>query len=40
LLAFRKKYPKLSILLGVHSYQRLSRGNILPGSRFKREEDI
>ena len=40
LSAFRKKYPTLSILLGVHSYQKLSRGNIPPGSRFNREEDF
>ena len=40
LSAFREKYPKLNILLGVHSYQKLSRGNIPPGSRFNREEDF
>jgi apolipoprotein N-acyltransferase len=40
LLAFRKKYPKLNILLGVHSYQKLNGKDIPPGSRFNREENF
>jgi apolipoprotein N-acyltransferase len=40
LLEFRKKYPKLNILLGVHSYQKLSNENIPPGSRFNRKENF
>jgi apolipoprotein N-acyltransferase len=40
LLEFRKKYPKLNILLGVHSYQKLSNENIPPGSRFNSEENF
>ena len=39
LLEFRKKYPKLNILLGVHSYRKLDSENIPPGSRFNREEN-
>jgi apolipoprotein N-acyltransferase len=38
LLEFRKKYPKLNILLGVHSYQKLGNQDIPPGSRFNREQ--
>ncbi len=34
LLKFRKKFPKLNILIGVHSYQKLSSRDIPPGSRF------
>jgi len=34
LLEFRKKYPKLNILLGVHSFRKLGSENIPPGSRF------
>ena len=37
LLEFRKKYPKLNILLGVHSYQKLSGEDIPPGSRLNSE---
>jgi apolipoprotein N-acyltransferase len=37
LMQFRKKYPKLNILLGVHSFQRLGNQDIPPGSRFNRE---
>ena len=37
LLEFREKYPKLTILLGVHSYQRLDNQDIPPGSRFDRQ---
>jgi apolipoprotein N-acyltransferase len=40
LLEFRKKYPKLNILLGVHSFQKLSNEDIPPGSRFNREENF
>lgn len=40
LLEFRKKYPKLNILLGVHSYQKLGNQDIPPGSRFNREENF
>ncbi len=39
LLEFRKKYPELNILLGVHSYRKLGNENIPPGSRFNREEN-
>jgi len=38
LLEFRKQYPKLNILLGVHSYQVLSSDDIPPGSRFNHEK--
>ena len=40
LLDFRKKYPKLNILLGVHSYRKLSNENIPPGSRFNSAENF
>ena len=40
LLQFREKHPKLTILLGVHSYQKLNNGNIPPGSRFNREKNF
>jgi apolipoprotein N-acyltransferase len=40
LLEFRKKYPMLNILLGVHSYRRLDNGDIPPGSRFNSEENF
>ena len=40
LLEFRKKYPKLNILLGVHSYLKLSNDDIPPGSRFNREKNF
>jgi len=40
LLEFRKKHPKLNILLGVHSYQKLGNENIPPGSRFNKEENF
>ncbi|MBW2449228.1 MAG: apolipoprotein N-acyltransferase, partial [Deltaproteobacteria bacterium] len=39
LLEFRKKYPKLNILLGVHSYRKLGNEKIPPGSRFNSEEN-
>ena len=38
LLEFRKKHPKLNILLGVHSFQKLGDEDIPPGSRFNRKE--
>lgn len=37
LLEFRKKHPKLNILLGVHSFQKLGNEDIPAGSRFNRE---
>ena len=40
LLTFRKKYPTLNILLGVHSYRKLGITDIPPGSRFNREENF
>jgi apolipoprotein N-acyltransferase len=40
LLEFRKKYPKLNILLGVHSYRKLDNDNIPPGSRFNSEKNF
>ena len=40
LLEFRKKYPKLTILLGVHSYLKLSNEDIPPGSRFNSEKNF
>ena len=40
LLEFRKQYPNLNILIGIHSFQTLSRDDILPGSRFNREKNI
>jgi len=39
LLEFRKKYPKLNVLLGVHSYQKLDNEGIQAGSRFNREKN-
>jgi len=38
LLEFRKKYPELNIILGVHSYLKLGNEDIPPGSRFNRQE--
>jgi apolipoprotein N-acyltransferase len=40
LMEFKKKYPKLNILLGVHSYRKLSHEDVPPGSRFNREENF
>ena len=37
LLEFRKKYPQLNLLLGIHSYKKLSGKKIPPGSRFNKE---
>jgi apolipoprotein N-acyltransferase len=39
LLEFRKKYPRLNVLLGVHSYQKLS-GDPPPGSRFNKKKNF
>ena len=39
LLEFQNKYPRLNILLGIHSYQKISSDDIPPGSRFNREEN-
>ncbi len=40
MLAFREKHPKLNILLGVHSYQKLDNRDLPPGSRFNREKNF
>jgi apolipoprotein N-acyltransferase len=40
LLGFRKKYPKLTIIIGAHSFKKLSSEVIPPGSRFNREENF
>ncbi|MBW2209318.1 MAG: hypothetical protein JRG79_20695, partial [Deltaproteobacteria bacterium] len=40
LLDFQKKYPKLNILLGIHSFKKLSNTDIPPGSRFNREKNF
>lgn len=40
LLDFQKKYPKLNVLLGVHSFRKLDTDNIPPGSRFNREKNF
>ncbi len=40
LLEFGKKYPKLNILLGVHSFEKLGHEDVPPGSRFNREENF
>ena len=40
LLEFRNKYPKLNILLGVHSYRKLGNEDIPAGSRFNSEENF
>lgn len=40
LLDFQKKHPKLKILLGVHSYQKLGSENLPPGSRFNPEKNF
>jgi apolipoprotein N-acyltransferase len=40
LLEFRKKHPKLNILLGVHSFQKLSNDDIPPGSRFNSDKNF
>ena len=37
LLEFRKKYPQLNILLGIHSFKKLSGNHIPAGSRFNAE---
>ena len=40
LLDFQKKYPKLNILLGIHSYQKLDDTKIPPGSRFNQDKNF
>jgi len=40
LLEFRKKHPGLNILLGVHSFRKVSTADIPPGSRFNREKNF
>jgi apolipoprotein N-acyltransferase len=40
LLKFREKYPKLNILIGVHSYQEIENEDIPPGSRFNPEKNV
>jgi apolipoprotein N-acyltransferase len=40
LLDFQKKYPKLNILLGVHSYRKLEAKDRPPGSRFNPEKNF
>ncbi len=40
LLAFREKYPKLNILVGIHSYRKLDNASIPPGSRFDHEKNF
>lgn len=40
LLDFQKKYSKLNIILGVHSYRKLDIDDIPPGSRFNREKNF
>ena len=37
---FQKKHPKLNILLGVHSFQKVGDKHIPPGSRFDREKNF
>jgi apolipoprotein N-acyltransferase len=39
LLEFRKKYPNLNIILGIHSFQKLGNGDLPPGSRYNQEEN-
>jgi apolipoprotein N-acyltransferase len=38
LLEFRKKYPNLNIILGIHSFQKLDNEDIPPESRYHQEE--
>lgn len=40
LLEFKKKHPRLNILLGVHNYRKISTADIPPGSRFNREKNF
>jgi apolipoprotein N-acyltransferase len=40
LLEFRKKYPKLNILIGIHSFRKLGNEDIPAGSRFNREKNF
>ncbi len=39
-LAFREKYPKLNILLGIHSFQKLDNKELSPESRFNTEKNF
>jgi apolipoprotein N-acyltransferase len=39
LMKFRQKYPKLNILLGVHSFQKIGSQDLPAGSRFNRTEN-
>jgi apolipoprotein N-acyltransferase len=40
LLEFRKRFPDLAILVGIHSYTKLDSENIPAGSRFNSEENF
>lgn len=40
LKAFQQQYPQLSILLGVHSFERLKRDKAVPGSRYDAEKNV
>jgi len=40
LLEFQKKFPRLNIILGVHSFQKLGHEDIPPGSRFNRQANF
>ncbi len=40
LMDFQKKYPKLNILVGAHSFQKLRDKDIPPGSRYDREKNF
>ena len=40
LLEFRKNYPNLNIILGIHSFQKLENEQIPPGSRFDQAENF
>ncbi|MEN8244914.1 MAG: apolipoprotein N-acyltransferase [Thermodesulfobacteriota bacterium] len=40
LKAFQQQYPQLSILLGVHSFERLARDETVPGSRYDVEKNV
>ncbi len=40
LLDFQKKYPKLNLLMGIHSYRKLDTEDIPTGSRFNQEKNF
>ena len=40
LLAFREKYPRLNILLGVHSYQKLGNEDMTSGKSFQPRKEL